>query len=165
MRGKFNNQSNTYPSVLVSSLRYLMCHLKLIVSHWFKDLEIGEADEEVLEFCDLPLANIVQNSEHWIRDKLSERSTTQGTQHFTQYKDRRSESDAQNPADYANYLHGRSRLEETHHVSIVVQISIFCLLWLARLQTTSILPLLLECREIIALSFSYIYIYIYIYIY
>ena len=164
MRGKFNNQSNTYPSVSTLSLRYLKCHiLKLTVSHWFKDLGMGDSDEEVLEFCDLPLANIVQNSEHWIRDKLSERSTTQGTQHFTQYKDRRSESDAQNPADYANYLHGRSRLEETHHVSVVVQISIFCLLWLARLQTTSILPLLLECREIIALSFSYIYIYIYIY--
>ena len=85
MRGKLNNQSNTYLSVSVSSLRYLKCHLKLIVSHWFKDLEIGDSDKEVLEFCDLPLANIVQNSEHWIRDKLSERSTTQGTQYFTQY--------------------------------------------------------------------------------
>ena len=52
-----------------------------------------------------------------------------------------------------NHLHGRSRLEEKHHVSIVTR---FIVTNNEQQVTTSRLPLLLECRKIIALTFSYL---------
>lgn len=37
----------------------LKCYLKFIVWYWFKGFEIGDLDEEVFEFFDLFLVNIV----------------------------------------------------------------------------------------------------------